>query len=282
MFGTSEGNASGRGRQACATAITASRHSRLSPPVPSGKIRSRALFTQALPHGLNPPSHWHIRIQKKTSSIFRRAPVHTISPPLYSTFSLQKKLHSNQPLPSSLPPQSPALLYSGVFFCLLLGGGGTGNNLTQLVGNNGLSGAVEKNLELANHLTGVLGGVVHGVAAGRDLARVTLSKTLRSLLVVRIGGGEVGDRAYAEDGVGEGKLAEVGELLLLNLEGGDVVFTELAWTITSSPGGNSGRWGIRGSEGRQRKVSTWFCALGGNGLHPRYFHHPKGEGKHEG
>ena len=42
------------------------------------------------------------------------------------------------------------------------GSGGTGDNLDQLVGNDGLASTVVENLELANHLTGVLGGVLWG------------------------------------------------------------------------------------------------------------------------
>lgn len=57
--------------------------------------------------------------------------------------------------------------------------GGTGDNLDQLTGNDGLSGTVEQDLKSVDHITGVLGGVVHGVAAGGLLAGVALGKSLR-------------------------------------------------------------------------------------------------------
>lgn len=67
--------------------------------------------------------------------------------------------------------QSPTRLH-------VLGGGGTGDNLDQLTGNGSLSGTVVQNLESVDHVTGVLGGVVHGVAASRLLTGVTLGKSL--------------------------------------------------------------------------------------------------------
>ena len=86
---------------------------------------------------------------------------------------------------------------------LLLGGGGTSNNLDELTGNDGLASTVEENLELGDHLTGVLGGVVHGVAAGGLLAGVALGKS-------------------PEEGVGKSVLAEAGEDSLVDLEGREV------------------------------------------------------------
>ena len=86
---------------------------------------------------------------------------------------------------------------------LLLGSGGTGDNLDQLAGNDGLASAVEQNLELVDHLAGVLGGVVHGVATGGLLAGVALGES-------------------PEEGVGQGVLAEAGEDGLVDLEGGEV------------------------------------------------------------
>ena len=86
---------------------------------------------------------------------------------------------------------------------LLLGGGGTSNNLDKLTGNDGLASTVEENLELGDHLAGVLGGVVHGVAAGGLLAGVALGKS-------------------PEEGVGKSVLAEAGEDSLVDLEGREV------------------------------------------------------------
>lgn len=101
-------------------------------------------------------------------------------------------------------------------------GGGTSDNFDELAGNDGLASAVEENLVSLDHVSGVLGGVlrdsgsamwetrkgagkthIHGVAAGRDLAGVTLAQG-------------------PEDGVGKGVFAEVGKDTLLGLEGSKV------------------------------------------------------------
>lgn len=61
---------------------------------------------------------------------------------------------------------------------LLLGSGSTSNDLNQFASNDSLSGTVEQNLELVDHVTSVLRSVVHGVTAGRLLAGVAFSKSL--------------------------------------------------------------------------------------------------------
>lgn len=86
---------------------------------------------------------------------------------------------------------------------LLLGSGGTSDNLDELTSNDGLASTVEQNLELGDHLAGVLGGVVHGVTAGGLLAGVTLGKG-------------------PEEGVGKSVLAKAGEDSLVDLEGREV------------------------------------------------------------
>jgi hypothetical protein len=91
---------------------------------------------------------------------------------------------------------------------LVLGSGGTSDNLDELAGNNGLASAVEQNLELGDHLAGVLGGVVHGVAAGGLLAGVALSEC-------------------PEEGVGKCVLAEAAKDGLVNLEGREVGWIEV-------------------------------------------------------
>jgi hypothetical protein len=63
----------------------------------------------------------------------------------------------------------------------ILRGGGTSDNLDQLTGNGSLSGTVVENLESVDHVTSVLGGVVHGVAASRLLTSVTLGKSLTNV-----------------------------------------------------------------------------------------------------
>lgn len=91
---------------------------------------------------------------------------------------------------------------------LLLGSGGTSDNLNELTGNDGLTGTVEQNLELGDHVTGVLGGVVHGVAAGGLLARVAFGKS-------------------PVKGVGKSVLAKAAEDGLINLEGREVGYSDL-------------------------------------------------------
>jgi hypothetical protein len=59
--------------------------------------------------------------------------------------------------------------------------GGTSDDLDQLTGNGGLSGTVVENLESVDHVTSVLGGIVHGVAASRLLTGVTLGKSLENV-----------------------------------------------------------------------------------------------------
>ena len=85
----------------------------------------------------------------------------------------------------------------------ILGSSGTSNNLDQLASNDSLSGTVEKNGELADHVTGVLRGVVHGVTTGRLFASVTLCKR-------------------PVERVGESVLSQVTENLVINLERGEV------------------------------------------------------------
>ncbi len=61
---------------------------------------------------------------------------------------------------------------------LALGSSRTSNNLDKFASNDGLTGTVVENLELVDHVTSVLGSVVHGVLARGLLASVALSKCL--------------------------------------------------------------------------------------------------------
>lgn len=73
----------------------------------------------------------------------------------------------------------------------------TSDNVDQVVGNGGLSTTVVKHVERRDHVTGVLRGVVHGVALRVDLGSVTLDES-------------------SVDGVGKGKLGKVlGHIVLL-------------------------------------------------------------------
>ena len=93
----------------------------------------------------------------------------------------------------------------------VLGGGGTGDNLDQLTGNGSLSGTVVQNLESVDHVTGVLGGVVHGVAASRLLTGVTLGKSLIHVSKSFFCDMSRSEVAYPVKGVGQGVFTEVTE-----------------------------------------------------------------------
>ena len=103
---------------------------------------------------------------------------------------------------------------------LVLGGGGTSDNFNELTGNDGLTSAVEQNLELGDHVTGVLGSIltlfsklyqyvkdrktyVHSITTGRLFTGMSLSKG-------------------PEEGVGESIFTEVTKGLIFDLECGEV------------------------------------------------------------
>jgi hypothetical protein len=75
---------------------------------------------------------------------------------------------------------------------------------------------------------------VHGVLAGRLLASVTLGKRLSFVSTVHR---QKNQKTYPEERVGERVLAEVGENLILDLEGGEVGCIKSDWypTICLSP-----------------------------------------------
>lgn len=75
---------------------------------------------------------------------------------------------------------------------------GTGNNVDQLVGNDGLSSSVVQNGVLVDHIGGVLGGVVHGVSSSGNLSGVTLGHS-------------------GEDGVSQGEVGKVLDDIILKL-----------------------------------------------------------------
>ena len=81
-----------------------------------------------------------------------------------------------------------------------LEGGGTGDNVDKVVGDGSLSSTVVDHVERRDHLTGVLGGVVHGVALRVDLGGVALDER-------------------GVDGVGKRELGKVlGDVVLLLVE----------------------------------------------------------------
>ena len=86
---------------------------------------------------------------------------------------------------------------------LTLRSGRTSDDLDKFASNDGLTCSVVQNLELVDHLSGVLGGIVHGVLTRRLLASMAL-----------------GQRPVER--VGKGVLTEVGENLVLNLESREV------------------------------------------------------------
>jgi hypothetical protein len=97
---------------------------------------------------------------------------------------------------------------------LTLRSGRTSNDLDKFASNDGLTCAVVKNLELVDHLSSVLRGVVHGVLTRRLLASVAL-----------------GQRPVER--VGKSILAEVGENLVLNLESGEIGCITLEYNLSS-------------------------------------------------
>lgn len=186
---------------------------------------------------------------------------------LLFTSSIRCTLTYNQPI-------QPILLDNPSIRCLLGGSGGTSDNLDQLSGNDGLASAVEKNLELSDHFSGVLGSVVHGVTASGNLASVALRKTLRRIR--KSSSSREFGALYPVDRVGKSELAEVGELLIVDLEGGVVGLNGGQHISAKIEYYSKSNWARFISEGRQRKFSTRFCALGKySDLHPRMFHHEK-------
>lgn len=86
---------------------------------------------------------------------------------------------------------------------LVLRGSRTSDDLDQLARDDSLTCSVEEDGELANHVAGVLGRVLHGISSSRLLAGVTFGQC-------------------PVERVGEGILAEVTKDILVNLECGEV------------------------------------------------------------
>lgn len=96
------------------------------------------------------------------------------------------------------------------------------NDLNQLSSDDCLSSTIEKNLESIDHVTSILGGIVHSITASRDLASVTLRESLSRN---RLLGGVIVHlcrRIYPENSVGKGIFAKINQLLIFNLESGKV------------------------------------------------------------
>ena len=62
--------------------------------------------------------------------------------------------------PSGPWQRAPAFLLPAALDLHVCRGSGTGDNFDQFAGNDGLSGSVEQNLVLVDHLAGVLGGIL--------------------------------------------------------------------------------------------------------------------------
>ena len=92
-------------------------------------------------------------------------------------------------------------------FLLILRSSRTSDNLHQFTCDNRLSRPVIQNLEPINHVAGVLGSVVHGVAACGLFAGVAFSER-------------------PEKVVCEGVFFKVGEDLVVDFEGGEVGYVE--------------------------------------------------------
>lgn len=75
--------------------------------------------------------------------------------------------------------------------------------LTQFVGNDGLTTTVESHGELGDHITSVVGSVLHSSTLGAHFRGVTLDHS-------------------PVDGVGKGKVLQVGKDVILNFVDGKV------------------------------------------------------------
>lgn len=69
--------------------------------------------------------------------------------------------------PSGPRQRALAILLSATLDLHVCRGSGTSDNLDQFAGNHGLSGSVEENLVLVDHLAGVLGGILQDRLASR-------------------------------------------------------------------------------------------------------------------
>jgi hypothetical protein len=65
-------------------------------------------------------------------------------------------------LPETIGPITGYLV---ILKCLTLGSSRTSDNLDKFASNDGLAGTVVQNLELVDHVSGVLGGVLEDVSA---------------------------------------------------------------------------------------------------------------------
>jgi hypothetical protein len=65
-------------------------------------------------------------------------------------------------LPETIGPITGYLV---ILKCLTLGSSRTSDNLDKFASNDGLTGTVVQNLELVDHVSGVLGGVLGDVSA---------------------------------------------------------------------------------------------------------------------
>lgn len=69
--------------------------------------------------------------------------------------------------PSGPRQRAPATLLSATLDLHVCRGSGTSDNFDQFAGNDSLSGSVEENLVLVDHLAGVLGGILQDRLASR-------------------------------------------------------------------------------------------------------------------
>jgi hypothetical protein len=77
-------------------------------------------------------------------------------------------------LPKTIGPIAGYLV---ILKCLTLGSSRTSDNLDKFASNDGLTGTVVQNLELVDHVSGVLGGVLKSMSA--IVARIRANCNLR-------------------------------------------------------------------------------------------------------
>ena len=85
-----------------------------------------------------------------------------------------------------------------------------------------MPGTIEENLEPVDHVAGVLGSVVHGVATGRNFTSMTFTKGLFQIKRLEIVLKRLGYRVHPVDSVSESVFTEIGKLLIINLKGGEI------------------------------------------------------------
>jgi hypothetical protein len=102
----------------------------------------------------------------------------------------------------------------------------TKKNTHKIVGNGGLTGTVVDQGQLANHLVGVLGSVLHSSTLGRHFRGITLHKRARVNQLTSNPPANIHPTMYLRntpvERVGEGELLEVLQDVVIDLVGAEL------------------------------------------------------------